>query len=167
MERYMRHTRSLALGALIVMAITACGSGAETTTAPTTAAETTTTTPADTTNTTLSAQLLNDASETFRKWVGHLAAGETDQAWNLLTPTSQQGFGGKQLFDDSQSAMAEGWGSWTAAVDPTYSIEMSAGGRPMLVVSGTISPEGMTESREVRMFVEYVNGTLLLSPFES
>ena len=102
----------------------------------------------------------------FQTWVDHLAAGDHQEAWDAMAPTSQAAVGEELFFDSMVFEMAEGWGSWSVAEDVLYRLEVDAAGRTLLWVSGTISPEGMTEDREVAVPMIETDTGFLVSPFE-
>lgn len=125
--------------------------------APTTSSPVTTGPPTDD---------LEAAIQAFETWVGHLGRGEHQGAWESMAPTSRAALGEELFFGSMVYAMSEGWGSWSAAEDVTYGIEIDQNGRTLLRVNGTIRPEGMVEQREVAIpMVETENG-FLVSPFE-
>lgn len=116
--------------------------------------------------TTAPADLQGAAQAAFEEWVGMLAAGDHQGAWEAMAPTSQAAVGEDLFFDSMVYEMAEGWGSWSAGKNITYRLETDENGRVLLWVSGTISPEGMTETREVAVPVVETDSGLLVSPFE-
>ncbi|HEX2152547.1 MAG TPA: L,D-transpeptidase [Acidimicrobiia bacterium] len=109
---------------------------------------------------------LAQATAVFETWVGHLAAGNHQEAWDAMAPTSQAAVGEDLFFDSMVFPMAEGWGSWSASEDVTYRLEQDENGRTLLWVSGTIQPEGMTEYREVAVPMVETEDGYLVSPFE-
>jgi hypothetical protein len=145
-----------------------------TTVAPTTVAppttpgtvSTTTSLPPDTAPTTMPEEAVDRAAAAFEIWVGYLGAGDHQAAWDGMAPTSQQSIGEELFFDSVVYAMSEGWGAWSAAEDVTYRLEDDEAGRTLLWVNGTVSAEGMTETREVAIPVVTTDSGLLMSPFE-
>jgi hypothetical protein len=129
----------------------------------TTSSRSSTTTQAPSTTT---ADPLDEAVALFRDWVGALSEGESERAWQLMAPSSQLAFGSFDRFYEMRSGFAEGWGSWVAVEDPTFALEEDEAGRTLLIVSGTIRPEGNVEEREVGVPLVEEGGRLLLSPFE-
>ncbi|MGH8951783.1 MAG: L,D-transpeptidase [Acidimicrobiia bacterium] len=129
----------------------------------TTAVATTTTTIQATTTTTAP---LDPAVAAFQEWVGALAEGEIELAWDLMAPSSQQALGSFERFAEMRTGLAEGWGSWVAVEDASYSLEEDDAGRTLLIARGVIRPEGQTETREVGVPIVEEGGVLLLSPFE-
>lgn len=150
--------------------LTACGDDgpASPTSAPTSTAPATpaTTSGSSTTATSAPVDLQTAAEGAFEEWVGMLAEGDHEGAWAAMAPTSQAAVGEALFFDSMVYEMAEGWGSWSAAEDIAYRLETDENGRTLLWVSGTISPEGMTESREVAVPVVETENGVLVSPFE-
>jgi len=126
--------------------------------------ETTTTTIQATTTT--SAARIDEAVRAFQEWVGALAEGEVEKAWDLMAPTSQQALGSFERFAGMRTGMAEGWGSWVAVEDASYSLEEDDAGRTLLIARGVIRPEGQTETREVGVPLVEEGGMVLVSPFE-
>ncbi|MFP3913603.1 MAG: hypothetical protein ACLFWM_01915 [Actinomycetota bacterium] len=106
------------------------------------------------------------ASQAFLTWVDHLAEGDHQAAWDAMAPASQTAVGEEVFFDSMVFEMSEGWGSWSAAGDIEFRLETDGSGRTLLWVSGTISPEGMTEEREVAVPIVESDGGYLVSPFE-
>jgi hypothetical protein len=110
-----------------------------TSTTATTMTEATTTTVAPTTNT---APLIDQSVAAFQEWVGALAEGEVERAWDLMAPSSQEALGSFEQFYEMRTGLAEGWGSWVAVEDPTYTLMDDEAGRTLMVANGTIRPEG-------------------------
>jgi hypothetical protein len=102
----------------------------------------------------------------FQQWVGALAEGEVERAWDLMAPSSQVALGSFDFFYEMRTGLAEGWGSWVAVEDPSYALIEDEAGRTVLVANGTIHPEGHTETREVGIPIEVADGGVLVSPFE-
>lgn len=136
------------------------------TTAPVTPTIVETTTTGAPITTTSTIDPVDEAVAAFQAWVGALAEGEVETAWDLMAPSSQQALGSFERFDDMRTGLAEGWGSWVAVEDPTYAIEEDEAGRTLLIARGTIHPEGHTETREVGVPLVRQDGALLVSPFE-
>ena len=126
--------------------------------------ETTTTTIHATTTTT--AAPVDGAVAAFQEWVGAMAEGEIELAWDLMAPTSQQALGSFERFAGMRTGLAEGWGSWVAVEDASYSVEQDDAGRTLLIARGVIRPEGQTESREVGVPLIEQGNVVLISPFE-
>jgi hypothetical protein len=127
-----------------------------TTVAPSTTAAPTITTPAP----------LDLAVAAFQQWVGALAEGEVERAWDLMAPSSQVALGSFDFFYEMRTGLAEGWGSWVAVEDPSYSLIEDEAGRTLLLASGTIRPEGNVETREVGIPIVPTDVGVLISPFE-
>jgi hypothetical protein len=176
----MTRPRYLLLAAIppAVIALASCGvSGSATTTSSPVTATTATTTsdlPAATTTpgTTagVPATTVDDevaaAAGAFVEWVGALDTGDLQLAWDLMAPSSQLAIGSFAHFEDMGSGLTEGWGSWAAVEDPRYALEQDDAGRTLVIVSGVVHPEGMTEQREVGIPLIESDGVLRLSPFE-
>jgi hypothetical protein len=129
-------------------------------------APTTTIGPTTTLAPTTSGAPLDQAVAAFQEWVGALAEGEVERAWDLMAPSSQAALGSYQRFYEMRTGLAEGWGSWVAVEDPSFSLIEDDAGRTVLVAKGTIHPEGHTETREVGIPIEADGGGVLISPFE-
>ena len=130
----------------------------------TTVVETTTTTVQATTTTT--APPVDEAVAAFQEWVGALAEGEIELAWDLMAPTSQQALGTFEEFAGMKTGLAEGWGSWVAVENAAYTLEKDEAERTLLIARGVIRPEGQTETREVGVPLVEEGGEVLVSPFE-
>ena len=102
----------------------------------------------------------------FDAWVTALHEGEYQLAWDLMASSSQAALGGFELFDSWGSEMTEGWGSWAEATDVAAAVESDAAGRSLLVVSGVVSKEGMSEQDTTKVFYTIVDGVAWISPFE-
>jgi hypothetical protein len=98
--------------------------------------------------------------------VGALAEGEVERAWDLMAPSSQEALGSFERFYEMRTGLAEGWGSWVAVEDQTYTLMDDEAGRTLLVANGTIRPEGNVETREVGIPIVQQDGVVLISPFE-
>lgn len=109
---------------------------------------------------------LEAASAAFQGWVGHLADGDHQAAWEAMAPTSRAAVGEDLFFSSLVYEMSEGWGSWSVAEDIGFRLKEDENGRTLLWVSGTIRPEGMTEEREVAVPMVESDGGYLVSPFE-
>lgn len=156
---------------VVALMLTACGDNgpaSPSSSPPSTAPATTTTTGSapSTTAPAAPADLQAAAERGFEEWVGMLAEGDHQGAWEAMAPTSQAAVGEVLFFDSLVYEMAEGWGSWSAAEDVAYRLETDENGRTLLWVSGTISPEGMTETREVAVPIVESSSGILVSPFE-
>ncbi|MGH8911428.1 MAG: L,D-transpeptidase [Acidimicrobiia bacterium] len=169
------HPRIIFLAIVVVVA--ACGADVEqgptdtapSSSAPATAPSTSVTSPPATTSSTSGmapADALDEAAAAFETWVGHLGAGDHQAAWEGMAPTSQASVGEELFFDSLVFAMSEGWGAWSVAEDVSYRMSEDEAGRTLLWVTGTVAPEGMTETREVAIPVVASEAGVLMSPFE-
>lgn len=162
------------LAALLAMVLAGCVSGSGTgdtsrpTPPPPSASLSSTTSTAAPTGSTeaVAGDELEAASQAFLAWVGHLGAGDHQAAWEAMGPAAQAAVGEEAFFDSVVYEMSEGWGSWSAAQNVEFRLEEDGSGRTLLWVSGTVSPEGMTEEREVAMPVVATDDGYLMSPFE-
>jgi hypothetical protein len=132
----------------------------------TTVPPTTTIGPSTTLSPPTTAAPLDQAVAAFQDWVGALAEGEVERAWDLMAPSSQAALGSYERFHEMRTGLAEGWGSWVAVEDPSYALIEDDAGRTVLVARGTIHPEGHTETREVGVPIVVADGGVLISPFE-
>lgn len=168
----LRHLVPAAVISLAAVVFTSCGSApaspATTTKPPTTTVPVATTAIATTAaaTTTITGGELGAAVAAFQSWVRALNEGKIEVAWGLMAPTSQLAIGSPANFENMGSELAEGWGSWATVEDPGYSLEEDEAGRTLLIVSGVVHPEGMTEQKEVGVPVVESDGVLLVSPFE-
>lgn len=122
--------------------------------------------PSTTTEAPESGDQLAGASAAFQAWVDHLGEGDHQAAWEAMAPTSQAAVGEDLFFSSLVYEMSEGWGSWSVAENIDFRMEEDENGRTLLWVSGTVSPEGMTEEREVAVPMVESDGGYLVSPFE-
>lgn len=169
----MRNRLKSAAAVAVLAVLSACGADPGTT-----VPDTSTTTTTDATSTTVVTPTtspepttpgndpVEEAVSLFNQWVRALAEGESDRAWDLMAPSSQRAVGSFERFMAMSSGFAEGWGAWVAVEGPSYHLEEDDAGRSLLIVSGTIRPEGLVEQREVGVPLVMENGELLLSPFE-
>lgn len=178
-------------GAALALAACGAGSGGGTTitfpatTPATTPAETTTTTAAATTTTggggatttsspttTAGADQLEAVVDVFETWVGHIAAGDHQAVWELLAEDSREAIDEDTFFQSTVFELSEGWGAWTQAENVTYRLEHDEDDDDaddddlVLVISGTVTQEGTTEDREVRMSLDEDDGRWFVDPFE-
>lgn len=105
------------------------------------------------------------AARAFHTWVGYIAAGNEQAAWDALAPTSQAAVG-REGFDRLMIEMSEGWAAWSRSNDVTYSLSTDQAGRIVLHVHGTVTREGMTETTENTITVVVSGDQVLMSPFE-
>lgn len=158
------------LAAMVVLV--SCGSGQSNQTPTTSTAATTTTIPVGETTTTSGSatttetDTLTEAVAAFQEWVAAVANGDTTRAWELMASTSQQALGSYEQFEAMSSGLAEGWGSWVAVEDPSYSLDEDEADRILLTASGVIRPEGTPEHHEISVPLVVRDGELLISPFE-
>jgi lipoprotein-anchoring transpeptidase ErfK/SrfK len=108
---------------------------------------------------------VDKAAGAFQAWVGYIADGDEQAAWDALAPTSQAAVGRDQ-FANLMIEMSEGWAAWSRAESVTYSLSEDEAGRTVLHVHGTVTREGMTETTENTITVVVTDGRVLMSPFE-
>ena len=147
--------------------------GDTTTTTPettTSAPETTTTTVADTTTTTV-IDAPTDPTEAATGWIAAISAGDADLAWALMAPESQEAIGGREGFDDTFTALQEGWGAWADATDPTgegspWVFTNQIDGEVVVVtLAGTVTQEGTEAQRAAALPVMVSGDVALVQPF--
>jgi hypothetical protein len=167
-----RSTRALLVVLLVVA--TGCGSAGSSDTTALPPASATTTSPPTTpsppstaapTPTTEPVDLVDQAAAAFQAWVGYIADGDEQAAWDALAPSSQAAVGREQ-FANLMIEMSEGWAAWSRAKGVTYSLSEDEAGRTVLHVHGTVTREGMTETTENTITVVVIDGRVLMSPFE-
>jgi hypothetical protein len=102
-------------------------------------------------------------------WVDALAAGDTHTAWSAMGPASQSHFGSESAFADEGSALAEGYGAWSAATpdDILVTSLVASGDGEVVVVTlvGTVEQEGTRQHRADAFPVRVVHGVASLEPF--
>lgn len=101
-------------------------------------------------------------------WVDALSTGDTATAWASLGPASKAHFGSQSAFAAEGSALAEGYGAWSAATPDDVVVTTIAGGDGSLVVVtlvGTVLQEGTREHRADAFPVRIVDGSARLEPF--
>ena len=102
-------------------------------------------------------------------WLDALGAGDTDAAWAALGPASQAHFGSKSAFSAEGTALAEGYGAWSAASpDAVYVTSLVASGDGEVVIVtlvGTLEQEGVAQERADAFPVRVVDGRARLEPF--
>jgi hypothetical protein len=95
-------------------------------------------------------------------WVGSLGRGDIDAAWAALGSASQAHFGSQSAFESEQTALAEGYGAWSAATpDEVYVTPLRSSGDGELVVVtlvGTVQQEGSAQHRADAFPVRIVDG---------
>lgn len=87
-------------------------------------------------------------------------------AWETMAESSRAAWGSSERFAEMGTGLAEGWGSWVAVEGASYFIETDDAGRTLLVVSGTIFPEGQEEQREVAVPLVEEGDRVQVSPYE-
>jgi hypothetical protein len=102
-------------------------------------------------------------------WVAALGDGDMTTAWDALGPASQAHFGSKSAFAAEESAMAEGYGAWSATTpDDVLVTPMAMGGADQVVVVtlvGTVAQEGTQQRRADAFPVRIVDGEARVEPF--
>lgn len=149
---------------------TTTSTAAETTTTTSTP-ETTTTSTEATTTTTQPADDAALAAAAVGAWIDAVAVSDTDAAWALMAPESQEAAGGRSGFDDMASALAEGFGAWADATSPTGEREpwvlTNEVESEVFVVSlaGNVTQEGTETQRATAIPVVIRDGQALVQPF--
>ena len=104
--------------------------------------------------------------DAFRSWTSALQAGEYQDAWHLMAPTSRAALGTYEVFLDLSSELTEGWGSWASTARLEVSIEEDRAGRSLASISGVVEREGMIEKATTTVLFVDIDGAVALSPFE-
>lgn len=112
------------------------------------------------------------------RWIGALAAGDDDVAWDLLADQSRRSVGGRSGFDGRRSELAEGWAAWAEAKDVTYRpislMDSPEGGNKLpadiprlgvVVITGRVTQEGTTAFRTVSLPVRGNKDRAQVDPF--
>ncbi|MGH9084133.1 MAG: hypothetical protein ACRDYW_01655 [Acidimicrobiales bacterium] len=107
--------------------------------------------------------------EAVLEWLAHLGAGDTGAAWASMGPASQAHFGSESAFAAEGSALAEGYGAWSAAEpdDVVVTALASSADGSLLIVTlvGTVEQEGSRSRRAEAIPVRVVDGVAHLEPF--
>ena len=108
-----------------------------------------------------------DPAAVATTWVDALSGGDTDAAWMLLSEEARQAVGGREGFEALGSALAEGWGAWAAADYRVRTIALADGraGSGAVVLEGTRSAEGMTETTAAALPYVGTHDGVRLEPF--
>lgn len=103
------------------------------------------------------------AEQAARAWVEAVGAGDFDRAWDLLADQSREATRGRDGFDTSRTALAEGWGAWAGVPGVSYRVVSLPGlasdlpaELPRLAVvtlTGVVEQEGTTAFRALSMAV--------------
>ncbi|MFP5220527.1 MAG: hypothetical protein ACLGIG_12515 [Actinomycetes bacterium] len=94
-------------------------------------------------------------------WLSAVADGRWDDAFSLLTPSSQDAVGGREELSEQASALREGWGTFAAA-DPTLHVVEVEPGAGAVTVQAEVTREGTTErAAEVLPYDVRDDGTVL------
>jgi hypothetical protein len=125
--------------------------------------------PDSVTPSTLSPDSEDATSEAVLTWVDDLGAGDGDGAWQAMGPTSQAHFGSQAAFEEELSALAEGYGAWSAAepdeVLVTPILASDEGTIAVVTLVGTVEQEGSSQHRADAFPVRLVDGDAVLEPF--
>lgn len=109
------------------------------------------------------------SSEAVMQWVAALGASDGAMAWEALGPASKERLGSRASLEDQMSALAEGYGAWSATTpDEILVTPVGADGDGTLVVVtlvGDIAPEGTAERRADAFPVRIVDGLARIEPF--
>ena len=109
------------------------------------------------------------SSDAVLRWVAALGEADGEAAWAALGPASRDELGSRATFDDRLSALAEGYGSWSATTPERILVTPlgTQGGDTLVIVTlvGEVAPEGMPERRADAFPVRIVEGVAQLEPF--
>lgn len=123
----------------------------------------------DPTPTTLSDSGERTSSEAVLAWVEDLGTGDGAAAWEAMGPASQAHFGSQADFEAEMSALAEGYGAWSAAepeavlVTPVTGV--GDGTLAVVTLVGMVDQEGTRQRRADAFPVRLVDGEAVLEPF--
>ena len=125
--------------------------------------------PEAATPSTMSADGQDASSEAVLAWVADLGSGDADAAWAAMGETSKAHFGSQSAFEGELSALAEGYGAWSATdpdeVHVTPIISNDDGTIAVVTLMGTVQQEGATHRRADAFPVRIVDGEVWLEPF--
>ena len=121
------------------------------------------------TPTTLSADGQEASTEAVLAWVADLGTGHDDRAWEAMGEISKAHFGSQTAFQSEMSALAEGYGAWSAA-DPdevlvTPVLTDDDGAIAVVTLVGRVEQEGATQHRADAFPVRISGGKVHLEPF--
>ncbi len=118
---------------------------------------------------TLSADGEDASMEAVLAWVADLGAGDSGSAWQAMGQGSKEHFGSQSAFEGEMSALAEGYGAWSAATPDDVLVtpleERDGGTLAIVTLIGTIEPEGKRERRADAFPVWIADGQVHLEPF--
>jgi hypothetical protein len=102
-------------------------------------------------------------------WVADLGSGDAAAAWAAMGESSKAHFGSQAAFEGELSALAEGYGAWSAT-DPeevvvTPILSDDDGTIAVVTLMGTVQQEGSTHRRAEAFPVRIVDGEVRLEPF--
>jgi hypothetical protein len=93
----------------------------------------------------------DEAVAAVTAWLAALEDGDTAAAWEALGPASRSHWGSQAAFAEQRSALAEGYGAWSAATpDSVIVTSVPSGADDALVVVtlvGTVAQEGQDQQR--------------------
>lgn len=102
-------------------------------------------------------------------WVAALGEGDMTTAWNGLGPASQAHFGSKSAFAAEESAIAEGYGAWSATTPDDVLVTPVAAGQDgevvVVTLVGTVTQEGAEQRRADAFPVRMVDGEARVEAF--
>jgi hypothetical protein len=125
--------------------------------------------PEDSTPSTMSAGGEDASTEAVLAWVADLGSGDGDAAWAAMGQISRSHFGSQSAFEAELSALAEGYGAWSAAepdeVFVTPIVTSDDGTIAVVTLVGTVQQEGATHQRADAFPVRILDGEVHLEPF--
>jgi hypothetical protein len=125
--------------------------------------------PDSATPSTMSANGEETSSAAVLSWVDDLGAGDGDEAWKAMGPSSQAHFGSQAAFEHELTSLAEGYGAWAAAepddVLVTPVLSSDEGTIAVVTLVGTVEQEGTTQHRADAFPVRIVDDEVVLEPF--
>lgn len=163
---------AVAAAVLVVMAGTTLvrqrtDGGADTTDLAGGAAASSTSAAAPTSVATLTGPAAAAPTEAVLAWVAALGEGDTDAAWDALGPASREHFGSSSAFAAESSALAEGYGAWSAAEPDDVIVTALTNGGQLVVVTlvGEVHQEGTVQHRADAFPVRVSGGEAVVEPW--
>jgi hypothetical protein len=100
-------------------------------------------------------------------WLAALGEGDTDAAWEAMGPASRDHFGSASAFAAESSALAEGYGAWSAVEPDDVIVTPLVSGGQLVVVTlvGEVDQEGTRQRRADAFPVRMSGGEAVVEPW--